>query len=436
MRAHASQTTGGGAASVGAGGQTGDRTLQAFLRIPRPLFDLVFGREWFRDPALATGGPVRTDIFEGRAMMTPRTRQVVQGAIGLGLAASLLIWGLPYFAKTSWADIWDVIRTVPLEPGDRLPGAHARGPLVVHLHGHRVPARAQPSEGAHRQPLRLVGVQPAPRWWGGGTRGNVRDLPVVGVLAPSHLDVAPSSPASGTSWPGSRCPVVAIAALWFGGVTLPDALKELAVAGMVTGLAILGALIAIMVSERAAQAIGRVLDRVVGPLIRRRRPASTMSIQELVRDLRARINEVVGSGWWSMTLGMIGYFAAYYLLFVLVMRQTGVTLPLNLLFAAFAIGRLLTTIGITPGGVGVTETATTIVLVGWGADPAGAPAGVVLFSIFTHLMEVPLGALGWLLWTISPKVEAARRGRGGGLRLTALPAHTSPTSSVSVPPTR
>ena len=65
MRAHASQATGGGAASVGAGGQTGDRTLGAFLRIPRPVYDLVFGREWFRDPALPPGGPVRTDIFEG-----------------------------------------------------------------------------------------------------------------------------------------------------------------------------------------------------------------------------------------------------------------------------------------------------------------------------------------------------------------------------------
>ena len=65
MRAHASQATGGGAASVGAGGQTGDRTLGAFLRIPRPLYDLVFGREWFRDPALPAGGSVRTEIFEG-----------------------------------------------------------------------------------------------------------------------------------------------------------------------------------------------------------------------------------------------------------------------------------------------------------------------------------------------------------------------------------
>ncbi len=63
MRAHASQATGGGAASPGAGGQTGDRTLEAFLRIPRPLYDVVFGREWFRDPALPPGGPLRTDIF-------------------------------------------------------------------------------------------------------------------------------------------------------------------------------------------------------------------------------------------------------------------------------------------------------------------------------------------------------------------------------------
>jgi LmbE family N-acetylglucosaminyl deacetylase len=65
MRAHASQATGGGAESVGTGGQTGDRTLEAFLRIPRPLYDLVFGREWFRDPARPPGGAVSRDLFEG-----------------------------------------------------------------------------------------------------------------------------------------------------------------------------------------------------------------------------------------------------------------------------------------------------------------------------------------------------------------------------------
>lgn len=65
MRAHASQATGGRAASLGDDGQTGDRTLSAFLRIPRPLYDLVFGREWFRDPSRRPGEQVSRDIFEG-----------------------------------------------------------------------------------------------------------------------------------------------------------------------------------------------------------------------------------------------------------------------------------------------------------------------------------------------------------------------------------
>jgi LmbE family N-acetylglucosaminyl deacetylase len=56
MRAHASQASADGGA---------DRTLAAFLRIPRPLFDLVFGREWFVDPAQPPGAPVQGDIFAG-----------------------------------------------------------------------------------------------------------------------------------------------------------------------------------------------------------------------------------------------------------------------------------------------------------------------------------------------------------------------------------
>jgi len=58
MRAHASQAS----ADSGA-----DRTLAAFLRIPRPLYDVVFGREWFVDPAHPPGAPIARDIFDGLA---------------------------------------------------------------------------------------------------------------------------------------------------------------------------------------------------------------------------------------------------------------------------------------------------------------------------------------------------------------------------------
>ena len=343
--------------------------------------------------------------------MSPHTRKVVQAVIGIGLAAVLLVWGLPHFAKTSWGEIWDVIRTVPLSMAllfqvimlaglwsytftftGSLRGLTHSKALILNLCGSSV-SNLLPGGGA----VGLAATYAICRSWGFSRRATSTSVIVTGVwnvLARIAL------------------PVVAIAALWFGGITMPDALTDLAVAGMVTGLAILAALVAVMASERAAQAIGRGLDHVIEPLLRRRRRggATAMSVSELVHDLRARINDVVGSGWWSMSLGMIGFFGAYYVLFVLIMRETGVTLPLDLLFAAFAIGRLLTTIGVTPGGVGLTETATSAVLVAWGADPAGATAGVVLFSIFTHLMEVPLGALGWLLWTASPKVEPPAEG--------------------------
>lgn len=55
MRAHASQAADSGG---------GDRTLGMLVRIPRPLYDLVFGREWFVDPD-AAAGTTHTDVFEG-----------------------------------------------------------------------------------------------------------------------------------------------------------------------------------------------------------------------------------------------------------------------------------------------------------------------------------------------------------------------------------
>jgi uncharacterized membrane protein YbhN (UPF0104 family) len=349
--------------------------------------------------------------------VNPRTKQLLQFGLGLGLAVVLLVWGLPHFAKTSWADIWHVIRSIPLSHALAFQGlmllgllsytftftgslrglSHGKA-LIINLCGSSV-SNLLPGGGA----VGMAVTYAMCRTWGFSRRSTSTSVIVTGVwnvLARIAL------------------PVVAITVLYLGGVTLPGALTDLAVAGSLTGIGIIGAFAAIMASERAAQAIGTTVDRGLAPIRRwrqRRRPpgadpANPMSIEELVRDLRARINDVVRHGWLQMTLGMVGFFGTYYILFVLIMRDTGVTLPLNLLFAAYAIGRLLTAVGITPGGVGITEVTTAAVLVGWGADPAGATAGVVLFSIFTHVMEVPLGAIGWLLWSTSKKVEPPAEG--------------------------
>lgn len=329
-------------------------------------------------------------------------RQVVQGVLGLALATVLLVWGLPWFAKTTWGEIWASMQVVPWQHlvayqalmllglysytftlTGAMPGLSHWRALVLNLCGSSV-SNLLPGGGA----VGLAATYAICRSWGFTNRATSTMAIVTGVWnVLSRVAL----------------PVVAIVALWWGNDSLPRALQDAAIGGMVTGAALIAVLVTVIASDRQAQRVGRFLDRVLHPLFRRFR--RTMSIDQLVRDLRARITDTVRTGWIPMTLGMVGFFGFYYALFVAIMRDVGVGLPLGILFAAFAIGRLLTAIGITPGGLGVTESATVVALVGWGAPSAAATAGVVLFSVITHLMEVPLGGLGWLAWSTSKRVS-------------------------------
>ena len=332
--------------------------------------------------------------------MSARAKQVLRAVLGLALAVALLGWGFPRFADTTWGEVFEQVEAVSwwqasgflglvlvglgcytLTFTGSLPGLSNWRAFIVNICGSSV-SNLLPGGGA----VGLAATYTILRSWGFRNRDVSTSAIVTGVwntLARIAL------------------PVVAIVMLWAGNDGLPPSLTGAAVAAAVSGLVLFGAFVAILTSERAAQAIGRGLDLMLAPLFRRRR--RTMSIDSLVHDMRHRINDVVRTGWLQMTLGMVGFFGFYYLLFVLIMHSVGVFMPLGILFAAFAIGRLLTAVGITPGGVGVTESATVLALIGWGADSAAAGAGVVLFSIFTHLMEVPLGALGWLAWSLIPR---------------------------------
>jgi uncharacterized membrane protein YbhN (UPF0104 family) len=333
-----------------------------------------------------------------------RARVFLQAMLGLGLAAGLLVWGLPHFAHTSWPQVWQVLNRVPTTTALLLFGG-----VVLGLYCYTFTLTGSLPGLRHWQALivNVAGSSVGNLLPGGGAAGLAATYTICRTWGFSRRDISTSAIVTGVWNVLSRValPVFAIVALSAGSNDdIPKPLHNAAVVGSLTGLTVLGAFVAILASERAAVAIGHAVDWVVAPLVRRGRPGSRVSVRQLVIDLRARISGVVRNGWLSMTLGLVGFFGVYFVLFLLCMRTTGVHLPLGQLFAAYAIGRLLTTVGVTPGGLGVTESATSVALVAWGAEPAAAVAGAVLFSLFTHLMEVPLGAIGWLAWTLSPKV--------------------------------
>lgn len=342
----------------------------------------------------------------------PAWRRVVEVVLGLGLAVGLLVWGLPHFAKTSWHAVFEVLHGIPAVTAvsllglmlcglwfytftltGSLPGLRHTKALIVNLCGSSV-GNLLPGGGA----AGLAATYTVCRSWGFARRDISTSAIVTGVwnvLARVAL------------------PVIALIALFAGSSDLPAAVRDAAVAAALGGLGLLAAFVAVLASERAAQRIGAGIDRLLRPLWRRlARHRGPVRLDALVTDLRARIIGVVRHGWLSMTFGLAGYFGVYFVLFWFCLDSVGVHTFFGRLFAAYAVGRLLTAVGVTPGGIGVTETATAALLVGWGIDPAQATAGVVLFSVYTQLMEVPLGALGWLIWTVSPKQAPAGQGDG------------------------
>lgn len=324
--------------------------------------------------------------------------RLVRIALGLGLAAALLWWGLPFFAQTTWGEVGDVLATVPpwkalLFTGFVLAGlycytfvmtgampglTHLRA-LILNVCGSSV-SNLLPGGGA----VGLAATYSIARSWG-FTTASVTTMAVVtgvwNVLARAAL------------------PIIAIVGLSWGAGDLPPQMREAAWAAVLTGAVVLALFVLAVVTDAGARTLGRGLDRVVR-LVRR---GHTDGIEHGLVGLRAQIAETVRVGWLSMTLGMVGFFGLYYVLFVLCLGTTGVELPHGQLFAAYAIGRLLTAVGVTPGGLGVTEAGTVAALVAWGADPAASVAGVLIFTVFTHLLEVPLGALGWIAWSVMPR---------------------------------
>jgi len=338
---------------------------------------------------------------------------MVEGLPSILLAVLLVVWWLPRVGHTTWGQVSLTLDNVDFGSIMMLYGLMCLGlwsytfTLTGSLPGLR-----------HRQALivNLCGSSAGNFLPGGGAAG-------VAVTYAAFRSWGFSRPAISTSvivtgvWnllTRMILPVTALIALLAAGGDLPQAVIRGALIGATAGLALLALFVAALASEKATSALGRGLNRVLRPLHRRFSSLHEVPVEKLITDQRTRIVKVLRNGWAKMTLGLIGYFTAFYLLFWQSLHLVGLRMTFSHMFAAYAVGRLLSAIGVTPGGVGITEGGAVTVLVALGADPAQALSGTVLFSLYTHVMEVPLGALAFAGWALSKKTAPTDDAEGAG----------------------
>ena len=168
-------------------------------------------------------------------------------------------------------------------------------------------------------------------------------------------------------------------------------LVALVIAAVVLGL--------IMRSEAIAEKIGQLGQAVVGWFCRVTRRKQTPDIGKIVLDFRHQSIGLVRERWLFITLWIFLFNLIQFLLLFACIRAIGIEgITLTEAFAAFAFARLLETIPITPSGVGFVEVGAASALISFGGPENASTAAIFLFRGFVYLLEIPVGAMAWVVW--------------------------------------
>ncbi|HJX76180.1 MAG TPA: YbhN family protein, partial [Gaiella sp.] len=128
-----------------------------------------------------------------------------------------------------------------------------------------------------------------------------------------------------------------------------------------------------------------------------------------VRFRRTTIDFLVERWFWLTSTTILSHLSLY-LVLLLALRFVGVSdaeVTWAQVLGVFAFGRLLTAIPITPGGLGIVEVAYIGGLILAGRGHADVPAdvfhaqvtaAVLVFRALTYGIQIPLGALTYVVW--------------------------------------
>ena len=162
------------------------------------------------------------------------------------------------------------------------------------------------------------------------------------------------------------------------------------------GVVIVGLAAAALRSAGAARWLGDFAARLAGRVARLlHRSPPEWSGEALVR-LRAERLVLLRRRWPRLTASTLGNQLTAYLVFELCLRAVGISfadLPPSEAFLAWAIGRVISSLPLTPGGIGVVELGMIGTLVGFGASNAHVVAAVLLYRGVIVLPTLVIGLL-------------------------------------------
>jgi uncharacterized membrane protein YbhN (UPF0104 family) len=195
-------------------------------------------------------------------------------------------------------------------------------------------------------------------------------------------------------------PVLAVFLLALRGEQTPALATGAFIGAAAFGVIVTGFVVA-LVSDRLARELGDLAARVSNAALRRlRRGPVTWDGADLER-FRDGAGDLVRRRWAALTVASLAGSLSVFLVLVLALRAVDVhadQVSVAEAFAAWALVRLLATVPITPGDIGVIELGLTTALVGFGGASAGVVAAVLVYRVLTVLPTIVIGLVAGGTW--------------------------------------
>jgi putative heme transporter len=207
-------------------------------------------------------------------------------------------------------------------------------------------------------------------------------------------------------------PIVALFLLVVGGEETA-VLATAAFVGVAIFGVVVGALVLVLYSSRAAGEIGDAAARLATWTGAKFRRGPVAWGGPSFERFRADVVELLARRWHLLTLTTFAGSLTVFAVLLVALRALQVPasqVSIEEAFAAWALARLLGSIPITPGGIGVVELSLSASLIAFGGNNAGVVAAVLVYRFLTMVPTIALGLIAAASWGLQTRRPAESRG--------------------------
>jgi uncharacterized protein (TIRG00374 family) len=324
-------------------------------------------------------------------------RQAVIGGVGIAVLIATFVFILPRIAD--YRSVWDVVRDLSWEQIALLIGA-----TIVNLATYAPPwmAALPGLSFRHGSVLTLASTASTYIAPGGAAVGMATSFAMLRGWGFQGRAVTIAVAVTGiwNQFAMLGFPIVALAL-----VTVQheqnSLLQTVAIIGLIVFVVAIAAFAAGLSTPRLAKRVGDLAARIAnfGLRLIRRGPVKWNGLS-FVR-FRNETVRLLARRWHVLTLATLAGQLTVFLVMLVSLRVCGVPasdVSTIEAFAAWSIVRLLGSLPVTPGGLGIVEVGLTTALVGFGGHNADVVAAVLVYRFLTIVPTLLLGLLAGATW--------------------------------------